>query len=78
MSGTAGPGIDPEDAALQIIDSESVWPASIACFLMDGLPAFSTHGCSFDPRQAGVPVRPEEDPKHNMGATLGIKSGNTS
>jgi len=36
---------------------------------MDGLPALSTHGCSFNPGQAGIPVCPEEDPAtslHNM------------
>lgn len=56
------PGVNPEDAALQIIHRESIWPASVAGLLMDRLPAFSTHGRSFDPGQAGVPVGPEEDP----------------
>lgn len=55
------PGIDPKDAPLQIVHSESIWPASIACLLVDGLPAFPTHGCSFNSWQTGIPVSPEED-----------------
>lgn len=57
------PGINPEYATLQIIHRKSIWPASISSFLMDRLPAFPTHGCSFNPGQAGVPVGPEKDPE---------------
>lgn len=56
------PGIDPEDPLLQVVDSEPVGPPPRARLLVDGAPALTAHGGGLDAGQAGVPVRPEQDP----------------
>lgn len=56
------PGINPEDALLQVVDGEPVGPASRARLLVDGAPARTAHGGSLDAGQAGIPVCPEKDP----------------
>lgn len=61
------PGINPDDTSLQIIHGETVGPAATARFFVDGAAAEPTHGGSFDPRHACIPVRPEENPTTSTG-----------
>jgi len=56
------PGVDPEDALLQVVNGEAVGPAPRARLLVDGAPARAAHGGGLDAGQAGIPVRPEQDP----------------
>lgn len=55
------PGIDPDNTSFHVVHSESIRPATAARFPVDGASAFSTHGCGFNPGQAGIPVCPKQN-----------------
>lgn len=64
------PGVNPEDALLQVVHGEPVGPPPRARLLVDGASARTAHGGGLDTGQAGIPIRPEKDPMGTAGQRL--------
>lgn len=62
-STNAIPCICPDNPLFLVIQSESVGPGPRLHVLEHDVPADSAHGCSFNARERGVPVSPENDPE---------------